>query len=136
MINIPKWSFLPLAIYEIPCIAWQVPICNRTISALGYFFLLTLLWFLFCFVFFLFLGPYLQHMEVPRLGVELKIHLPAYTTATATWDPSSICDLHHSPQQRRSLNPLNKARDGTCILMDGSQIFPLSHNGNSHSSLF
>ena len=31
------------------------------------------------------------------------------------------CDLHHSSQQRR-INPLSKARDRTCILMDTSQI--------------
>ena len=30
-----------------------------------------------------------QHMEVPRLEVELELQLPAYTTATATRDPSS-----------------------------------------------
>ena len=44
-----------------------------------------------------FLGPYLKHMEVPRLGVqsELQLQLPAYTTATATQDPIRICDLRH-----------------------------------------
>ena len=35
-----------------------------------------------CFV--LFLELHLQHMEVPRLGVESELQLPAYTTATAT----------------------------------------------------
>ena len=30
-----------------------------------------------------FLGPYLQHIEVPRLGAELELQLPAYNTATA-----------------------------------------------------
>ena len=41
---------------------------------------------IFCFVLFclLFLGLYLQHMAVPRLGFESKLQLPAYTTATAT----------------------------------------------------
>ena len=34
---------------------------------------------------FVFLGPHLQHMEVPRLGVELELQLLAYTTATGTW---------------------------------------------------
>ena len=29
--------------------------------------------------------------------------LPAYTTATATWDPSHTCDLHQISQQCRSL---------------------------------
>ena len=31
-------------------------------------------------------------MEVPRLGVESELQL----LATATWDLSHICDLHHS----------------------------------------
>ena len=49
--------------------------------------------FLFSFVF---LVLYLQHMEVPRLGVESELQLLAYTTATATQDPTRICDLYHS----------------------------------------
>ena len=28
-------------------------------------------------------------MEVPRLGVESEIQLPAYATATAMWDPAA-----------------------------------------------
>ena len=62
-------------------------------------------------------------MEVPRLGVELKLQLLGYTTATATQDPSHSCDLHHSnagsePQlwltpQRQNLDPLSEARDQT-----------------------
>ena len=31
-------------------------------------------------------------MEVPRLGVESELQLPAYTTATATQDLSRACD--------------------------------------------
>ena len=38
--------------------------------------------------FFVFLGLYLRHMEVPRLGV--KSELPAYTTDTAMPDLSHI----------------------------------------------
>ena len=56
-------------------------------------------------------------MEFPRLGVELELQLPAYTTATATQDPSCVCDLHHGSQQHQILNPLSKARDRTCVLM-------------------
>ena len=37
-------------------------------------------------------------------------------------DPSRIFDLHHSSQQCWILNPLSKAGDPTCILMDISQI--------------
>ena len=69
-----------------------------------------------------FLGPHLWHMEVPALGVESELQLPACTTATATWDLSLICDLHHSSRQRWILNPLSEARDRTCILMDTSQM--------------
>ena len=81
-----------------------------------------------------FLGPHLWHMEVPRLGVELELQLPAYATAiaTETQDLSPVCDLHHSSQQRWILNPLSEARDGTRILMDTSQVLNLpSHNRNS-----
>ena len=57
-------------------------------------------------------------MEVPRLGVESKLKLTGYTTP----DPSPICDLHHSLQQRWILNPLREARDRTRNLMDTSQV--------------
>ena len=64
-------------------------------------------------------------MEVPRLGVESKLKLPAYSTAIATWDLSRVCDLHHSSRQHQILNPLSEARDQTYVLMDTSQIpFP------------
>ena len=61
-------------------------------------------------------------MEVARLAAELELQLPAYTTATATRDPSRVCDLHRSSWQRRILNPLSKARDRACVLMDASQV--------------
>ena len=65
---------------------------------------------------------HLQHMEVPRLGIELELQLPAYTTATATQDLSCVCDLHHSSRQHRILNPLCEARDQTHVLMDASWV--------------
>ena len=71
-------------------------------------------------------------MEVPRLGVELELQLPAYTAAIATWDLSCICDLHCSLWQCQILNPLSEARNQTLILMNTSWVLnPLSHNGNS-----
>ena len=74
---------------------------------------------LFCF---LFLELHLQHMEVPRLGIKSEPQLLAYATATATQDPSQVCNLHHSSQQHRILIPLSKDRDQTRILMDTSQV--------------
>ena len=51
------------------------------LASLGFF--LFVFWG-FCFVCFLsFFRATLQHMEVPRLGVTLELHLPEYTIATA-----------------------------------------------------
>ena len=63
------------------------------------------------FYFFVFLGPHLWHMEVPRLGIKLELWPPAYTIARAMPDPSRMCDLHHGSQQLQILNPLSKARN-------------------------
>ena len=78
-----------------------------------------------------------QNMDVPRTGVELDLQLLVYTIATETLDPSLICDLHHSLWQQWIFNPLSKARDWTCILMDVSRVLNLlSHNRNSCFELF
>ena len=67
-------------------------------------------------------------MEVPRLGVKLKLQLPAI----ATPDSSYVYDLYRSSQQHQILNPLSEASDWTGILMDASRVHnPLSHSGNS-----
>ena len=60
-----------------------------------------LLFYLFLFLFFL--GLYLQHMEVPRLGFKLELQLPANITAIVMPDPSCIWALHHSSWQRQVL---------------------------------
>jgi len=86
-------------------------------DALFYLFYLFILFLFFCF-----LGPFLRHMEVPRPGVDSELQLPAYTTATATPDPSRICHLHHSSWQCWILNPLSEARDQTCNLIVPSRI--------------
>ena len=59
-------------------------------------------------------------MQVPRLGAELKLQLLTY--ATATWNLSHICDLHHSYGNTTSFNPVSRARDQTQILMDTSRV--------------
>ena len=94
--------------------------------------------FWFClFVCFVILGPHPRHMEVPRLGDESELQLPAYTTATKMSDLSHICDLHHSSRQHWILNPLSEARDQTFVRMDAGRIrFPLSHDRNSSISFF
>ena len=74
-----------------------------------------------CFFVF-FLGLHSRLMEVPRLGVESKLQLPAYATVTAMSDLSHVYDLPHISWQCWILNPLSKSRDWTCILMDTSWI--------------
>ena len=74
-------------------------------------------------IFFLsFLGPHPRHIEVPRLGVKSGLQQLADTTATATPDPSRVCDLPHCSQQHWILNPLSQARDGTRSPVDTSRV--------------
>ena len=95
------------------------------------------LFFFFFFFFFIpcFLGPYLQLMEVPRLGVKSELQLAVYTTVTAMTHLSCICSLHHSSRQCQILNSLSKARDRIQILMDTSRIcFHCRTTGNPFMS--
>ena len=69
--RIPPGSVAPSCISEPPVLSPQLAVLRQHQTDV----------FLFLFSF---LGPHLQHMEVPRLGVELELQLPAYTTATAT----------------------------------------------------
>ena len=59
-------------------------------------------------VFLSFLGLHQGLMEVPRLGVQSELLPPAYARATATPDPSRICDPYHSLWQCQILNPLSE----------------------------
>ena len=68
--------------------------------------------------FFFFLLSHLWHMKVPGPGGPTGAAAEAYITATATSDPSHICDLHCSLWQCQILNPLIKARYRTCILTE------------------
>ena len=63
-----------------------------------------------------FFGLHPWHMEIPRLGVESELQLPAYTTVPQ--DLSCCFNLHHSSRQCQIFNPLSEARDQTHILMD------------------
>ena len=78
----------------------------------------------FSIIFFLFVFSWLhlQHMEVPRLGVQSELQLLTYATATEMQDLGLICDLHHSSGQRQIPNQLSKARNQTHDLMVPSQI--------------
>ena len=53
--------------------------------------------------FVLLLGPHPRHMEVPRLGVESELQLPAYATATAK--AGSEPHLRPTPQLRTTPDP-------------------------------
>ena len=69
--------FLQKAISRLHCVT-----CSQgTLLGHGGFFVVVVVFFL---------RPHLQYMEVPGLGVELELWLPAYATAMATQDPSCI----------------------------------------------
>ena len=76
----------------------------------------TILFFFFCLF-----RAHPRHMKLPKLGVKSDLQVLAYATAVAMPDLTCLCDLHHSSWHRCMLNPLSKARDLTCILMDASQ---------------
>ena len=78
--------------------------------------------YLLIYLFLLFFGPHLRHMEVPRLGVQFKLQLLAYTIATAIRDPSCTCNLHHSSRQGQITDPLSKAKDWTRVVTDTSRV--------------
>ena len=70
---------------------------------------------------FVFLGPHPQHMEVPRLGVELGLQLLAYTTA-----------------HRNARFLTTEQGHGLNLCLHGYQLglLPLSHGGNSFFFFF
>ena len=59
----------------LPWVSLRKPHLNKNSNSIPYFF-------------FFFLGLNPLHVELPRLGVESELQLPAYNTATATRDPS------------------------------------------------
>ena len=73
---------------------------------------------LFLFLYFVFLGPLLWHMEAPRLGVQ------GSCSCQPTPQPQQcqICDPHHSSWPRRILNPLSESRNCTSNFMVPSRI--------------
>ena len=68
------------------------------------------------FFFLLFRAKFAAYGSSLARGQISELQLPAYATATAMWNPSHICDLHHSSWQHWIPNPLSKARDQTHIL--------------------
>ena len=100
---IPLNCFLLFGKNQLPIYVWVY---------LWFSFSVVLIYFSIFFFFLIFsLGLHMQHMAVPGLWVKSELQLLAYAAATATRDPSPVCSLHHSSQQRQILNPLSEARD-------------------------
>ena len=71
-------------------------------------------------------------MEVPGLGVTLKLQLLAYAAATAMLDPSHICNLCHSLWQRWILDPQERpGMEAASSQTLGWVLHSFSHNENS-----
>ena len=80
-----------------------------------------MIFILFCFIY-LFLRATLAAYGSSQARGRIGDAAAGYTTATATWDLSRICDLHHSSRQHWILNPLSGARNQTRVLMDPSRV--------------
>ena len=76
----------------------------------------------FHFILFCFLGPHSQHMDVPRLGVKLELHLPAYTTDITTQDLSHVCDLHTHTAHGNTRSSNHWARPGIQLATSWFQV--------------
>ena len=93
--------------------------------------------FKFVFIYFIFVIIF-PFMAAPaafgssRLGVRSELQLPAHTTATVTWDPSTICNLCLSSWQCQILNPESEQGQGSHPHPHGPMpcriLNPLSHN--------
>ena len=87
--------------------------------------------------FFFFLGTHIQHMEFLGYGLNGTCKWWNMSQPQPISDLSHIYDLCCSSRQRRILNPLSEVKNWICILMDTRQfLYPLSHDGNSHSHHF
>ena len=60
--------------------------------------------------FFSFLGPHLEGYGSSQARGRIGATAVAYARATATWDPSCVCDLHHSSEQHWILNLLKRGQ--------------------------
>ena len=75
-------------------------------------------------------------MEVPRLGIESELQLPAYTQPQQCQIQATSA-THATAPGNATLNPLSMARDPAHMLVDTSQVLnPLSHNRNSPHQSF
>ena len=124
----PESNFSPTfpkgSVSDRPCLQqhlYKEVVCGFFLSAQLYVnFNSVIFYFYFLILFFcLFLGP----QPVAFGGSQARGLIRAVAaTATATWDPTCICDPHHCSQQHQILNPLSEARDQTCNLMVPSQV--------------
>ena len=95
-------------------------------TASGFLFFSFFLCFFFCYFFFL--GLYLLHMEVPRLGVKSELQLPAYSIS------GSKLSLRPTPQLMATPDPKpTEQGQGSNPHPHGYSLglLPLSHDRNS-----
>ena len=76
----------------------------------------------FCVVFFGLLGPHWRHMDVPRLGFQIRAAVAGLHHSHSNLGSEPRLQSTHSSRQRQILNPLSEARDRTRVLMDASWV--------------
>ena len=88
------------------------------------------------YLFFVFLGPHLWHMEVPEPRGRIGAAAASLHHATATPDQRHICDLCCRSQQHQIFNLLSEARDWTHVLMDTSWVCCCWATRGTHKTTF
>ena len=89
---------------------------------LCFFFFFGFYFEIFFFFFFLLFSAAPTAYGSSQVRGQIGAAVPAYMTAHSHATSKPNCDLHHSSQQLRILDPLSEARDRTLILMDASWV--------------
>ena len=74
-------------------------------------------------------------MEAPRLGVKLELQLPAYATATATWEPSRVGHLHHMEVPKLGVKLELQLPAYAIATWDSSHVSNLHHSSQQYQIL-
>ena len=109
---LPTLNLLPNSLYSI----YKVLHESIYVFVIPRYNIIALCFLLFCFVLFFFLWP------TPMAYGSSQARGQIRAMAATMWDPSHVCNLHHSSWQCQILNPLSETRNWTCNLMETSFI--------------
>ena len=99
--------------YHRPSVFWLEHFSPLTFKVITDRYVLSDILFFYFFVFLPLLGLFPAAYGGSQARGLSELWPPAYTRATATWDPSCVCNQHHNSHQCQIFNQQSKARDQT-----------------------